>query len=91
MKPARRRQYEDTANARVTLTIAKLLFIAHDRERLHADDRGQRQADARGDLRGADGTAETGGKYQESEKFDTLWYGGCFGRSEVIVPQGQGA
>jgi|SRR5579872_38743 len=34
----------------------------------------------------ADGTAETGGKYQESEKFDTLWYGGCFGRSASDCP-----
>ncbi len=26
-------------------------------------------------------TAEIGEQYQESEKFGTLWYGGCFGRS----------
>jgi hypothetical protein len=34
---------------------------------------GKREAEARGDLLRTDGTAEIRGRYQESEKFGTLW------------------
>lgn len=57
------------------------------RERLHAVDRSQRQADAGGNLLRADGAAAIGGSIVKARNLVRFGTVGCFGRSASDCPQ----
>jgi hypothetical protein len=61
------------------------------RRRLHADDRGGRQADAGRDLCGADEVAEVGNSSVNGKNLVRFGTVGFSSNPQVIVPQGLGA